>query len=45
MTIFASDNVSPACPEVMEAINNANNGYIDSYGNDKFSLDLVSPVP
>ena len=40
MTIFASDNVSPACPEVMEAINNANNGYIDSYGNDKFSLDL-----
>ena len=40
MTIFASDNVTPACPEVMEAINQANIGNIDSYGHDKWSKVL-----
>ena len=37
MTIFASDNVTAACPEVIQAINNANNGNVDSYGNDEWS--------
>tara|TARA_Y100000817_G_scaffold312005_1_gene305101 strand:- start:285 stop:1310 length:1026 start_codon:yes stop_codon:yes gene_type:complete len=40
MTIFASDNVTPACPEVMEAINQANIGNIESYGHDKWSKVL-----
>ena len=40
MTIFASDNVTPACPEVMEAINQANIGNIESYGHDKWSKIL-----
>ena len=40
MTIFASDNVTPACPEVIRAINEANNGEIDSYGNDQWSKNL-----
>ena len=37
MTIFASDNVTAACPEVIQAINNANNGNVDSYGDDQWS--------
>ena len=37
MTIFASDNVTAACPEVIQAINNANNGNVDSYGDDPVS--------
>ena len=40
MTIFASDNVTPACPEIMDAIYQANKGCVDSYGNDKWSLAL-----
>ena len=40
MTIFASDNVAPACPEIMKAINNANNGYVGSYGSDEWSQNL-----
>ena len=40
MTIFASDNVTTACPEVMEAINQANIGNIESYGHDKWSKVL-----
>ncbi len=40
MTIFASDNVTPACPEIMDAINQANKGCVDSYGNDKWSMAL-----
>ena len=32
MTVFASDNVTSACPEIMQAINNANKGHVDSYG-------------
>ena len=40
MTIFASDNVTAACPEVMEATNQANMGNIESYGHDKWSKVL-----
>ncbi len=40
MTIFSSDNVTGACPEVMDAIVTANEGIVESYGNDKWSLNL-----
>ena len=40
MTVFASDNVTSACPEIMQAINNANKGHVDSYGNDQWSKNL-----
>ena len=40
MTIFSSDNVTGACPEVMNAIVAANEGIVESYGNDKWSLNL-----
>ena len=40
MTIFASDNVTAACPEVIQAINNANNGNVDSYGDDQWTNNL-----
>jgi len=40
MTIFSSDNVTGACPEVMDAIVAANDGIVESYGNDKWSLNL-----
>ena len=40
MTIFSSDNVTSACPEVMDAINEANTVHIDSYGQDKWSKTL-----
>ena len=40
MTIFSSDNVTGACPEVMDAIIAANDGIVESYGNDKWSKDL-----
>jgi len=40
MTIFSSDNVTGACPEVMDAIISANDGIVESYGNDKWSLNL-----
>ena len=40
MTIFSSDNVTPACPEIIEAINQANYGDVDSYGFDKWSKNL-----
>jgi len=40
MTIFSSDNVTGACPEVMDAIVAANEGIVESYGNDKWSLNL-----
>jgi len=40
MTIFSSDNVTGACPEVMDAIIAANDGIVESYGNDKWSLNL-----
>ena len=34
---FASDNVSGACPEVLESIIKANNGIAPPYGNDEIS--------
>lgn len=37
---FASDNVSCACPEVMDAVIAANNGIADSYGEDEYSSRL-----
>lgn len=37
MTLFMSDNVSPACPEVMEAIIAANTGTAASYGDDEWT--------
>jgi threonine aldolase len=40
MTKFASDNVTPACPEVVEAIIEANTGLAASYGDDAWSLKL-----
>ncbi len=40
MTLFASDNVTPACPEVMEAIVAANAGVAASYGDDRWSSGL-----
>ena len=40
MTIFASDNVAPACPEIMKAINNANINHVESYGHDDWTKKL-----
>jgi threonine aldolase len=37
---FASDNVSSACPEVMEALIVANNGIASSYGEDQHTENL-----
>ena len=37
---FASDNVTGACPEVLEAILNVNDGDRTPYGNDQISTDL-----
>lgn len=37
---FASDNVSPACPAVMEAMMRANEGSVGSYGADILSSTL-----
>ncbi|MGI9316682.1 MAG: threonine aldolase family protein [bacterium] len=37
---FASDNVSSACPEVMEAVVAANDGIATSYSEDSYSLNL-----
>jgi threonine aldolase len=40
MTLFVSDNVTSACPEVIEAVVAANSGVAASYGNDSWSADL-----
>ena len=40
MSIFASDNVTTACPEIMDALIKANSGNVDSYGDDKWSESL-----
>ena len=37
---FASDNVTGACPEVLDAILKANDGDRTPYGNDQISIDL-----
>jgi threonine aldolase len=38
--LFASDNVTSACPEVMDAVIAANSGIAGSYGDDEWSLSL-----
>ena len=40
MVQFTSDNVTPTCPEVMEALVIANVGASASYGNDQWSQNL-----
>ena len=41
---FASDNVTGACPEVLEAILKANDGDSTPYGNDQISTDLQNKL-
>jgi threonine aldolase len=38
--LFASDNVTSACPEVMNAVIEANSGISESYGDDEWSSRL-----
>ena len=38
--LFASDNVTSACPEVMNAVIEANSGVSESYGDDEWSSRL-----
>ena len=40
MTKFASDNITGACPEVMDALVAANSGDAISYGDDEWSIAL-----
>lgn len=42
MTLFTSDNVTSACPEVMDALVEANSGVAASYGDDGWSARLQS---
>jgi threonine aldolase len=35
--LFASDNVTSACPEVMDALIQANSGISQSYGDDEWT--------
>ena len=42
--LFTSDNVTSACPEVMEAVNAANSGIAESYGDDKWSSNLQTKL-
>ena len=44
MTLFTSDNVTSACPEVMEALVAANSGVAASYGNDKWTSRLQTKL-
>ena len=44
MTIFTSDNVTPACPEVMAALMEANSGVAASYGDDEWSSKLTDSL-
>lgn len=44
MVPFASDNISPVCPEVMKAILAANTGNASSYGTDDWSRRLQDKV-
>lgn len=41
---FASDNAGPALPEVMQAITDANQGYMLGYGNDTLSQDVAATL-
>ena len=40
MTLFFSDNVTSACPEVMDALAAANAGVAAAYGEDMYSSDI-----
>ena len=42
--LFASDNVTSACPEVMDAVIAANSGIAGSYGDDEWSLALKNKL-
>ena len=42
--LFASDNVTSACPEVMDALIEANSGIAGSYGDDEWSLILKTKL-
>lgn len=41
---FASDNTGPALPEVMQAINEANQGYVLGYGNDDLTREVTQSI-
>ncbi len=41
---FASDNISSACPEVMDAVVAANGGNAESYGQDRHTVRLESTL-
>ncbi len=41
---FASDNVSCACPEVMDAVVAVNSGIADSYGQDAHTIKLTATL-
>ena len=42
--LFASDNVTSACPEVMDALIEANSGIANSYGDDEWSSKLKTTL-
>ena len=42
--LFASDNVTSACPEVMDALIEANLGIAGSYGDDEWSSILKTTL-
>ncbi len=42
--LFASDNVTSACPEVMDAVIAANSGIAESYGDDQWSSRLQTKL-
>ena len=42
--LFASDNVTSACPEVMDALIEANLGIVGSYGDDEWSSKLKTKL-
>tara|TARA_B100001750_G_C15078627_1_gene384755 strand:- start:155 stop:367 length:213 start_codon:yes stop_codon:yes gene_type:complete len=45
MTKFMSDNVTSACPEVMDGLIAANSGDAVSYGDDEWSIKLQKNWP
>jgi len=42
--LFTSDNVTSACPEVMDALIEANSGIAESYGDDEWSSKLKNKL-
>ncbi len=42
--LFASDNVTSACPEIMDALIEANSGIAESYGDDEWSSILKTKL-